>query len=289
MQLLTLPQRARCCGFTMIEIIITMVILGIVAAIVAVFIAGPIQGYIDSTRRAGLTDVADLALKRMALDIRTAVPNSVRVDGTGKFIEFIPGRAGGRYCTDQDSGCTVLDFSSSNATFDVLSPSLTVLSGDQVILYNTGQSGLNAYESDGSATGNRRALSGAKNDVTTLTLSSTAQTATRLTVSGSAFPFDSPSRRFQLVPSSGPVTFACESVGAAGTLKRYTGYTPAYNITQPTSFSVTGNLLASEVAACSFAYSAVSARNGLLVLNLTITRASESITLHNEIHVDNIP
>ncbi len=110
-------------GFTLIEMIMAIVITGIVAGIVAVFIARPVEGYIDSVRRGEMTDVADLALKRMSLDIRTAVPNSVRVDSTGRFIEFIPARDGGRYCTDVDSGCNALDFSNStDLQFDALGP-----------------------------------------------------------------------------------------------------------------------------------------------------------------------
>ena len=84
-------------GFTLMEMIIAMVITGILAAVVAVFIAGPVKGYVNTGRRAELTDMADLALKRMALEIRTAVPNSVYwVSTKPDEIEFIPARTGGR-------------------------------------------------------------------------------------------------------------------------------------------------------------------------------------------------
>jgi MSHA biogenesis protein MshO len=45
-----------------------------------------------------------------------------------------------------------------------------------------------------------------------------------------------------------------------------------------------------NVSACSFAYvTGVSASNGLVTLRLSITRKGETITLHHQIHIDNVP
>jgi MSHA biogenesis protein MshO len=276
-------------GFTLFEAIIAMVITGIIASMVAVFIARPIEGYIDSVRRAGLTDVADLALKRMSLDIRAAVPNTVRVATGGQFIEFIPARSGGRYCSDTEvlGSCDQLGFGTTGDSFDVLSPDATVTSGDSIIVYNTNQTGLDAY-----AGSNRCVIASAAKASGALTLSAIPQAAATLALAGAcSLPYNSPSRRFQLVASAGPVSYACENIGANGTLKRYTSYPLAnrYQATQPTSGLGTGNLLASNVTACNFSYSTVSARNGILILAMTITREGEAVTLHHEIHVDNMP
>ena len=54
------------CGFTLIEAIMVIVITGILAGMVAVFIRAPIDAYVDSARRADLTDVADTAVRRVA-------------------------------------------------------------------------------------------------------------------------------------------------------------------------------------------------------------------------------
>ena len=91
------PSRRRMAGFTLIESIMVIVITGILAAVVAVFIRSPVQGYIDSVRRAELTDQADVALRRISRDVRLALPNSLRVtsDGTYDYIEFIMTSAGG--------------------------------------------------------------------------------------------------------------------------------------------------------------------------------------------------
>ncbi len=59
--------------------IVVIAITGVLAAAVAVFIKNPVEGYVDAVRRADLTDLADTALRRMTRDVRTALPNSLRV------------------------------------------------------------------------------------------------------------------------------------------------------------------------------------------------------------------
>jgi MSHA biogenesis protein MshO len=83
-------------------------VVGILAGIVAVFIRSPMEGYMAASRRAELTDAADAALLRISRDVRTALPNSVRVvsaSGTvgscggseACYLEYLPIEDGGRY------------------------------------------------------------------------------------------------------------------------------------------------------------------------------------------------
>mgnify|MGYP001048190736 CR=1 FL=1 len=67
-------------GFTLIEMIIVIAITAIVGSMVAVFLRAPLESYVAQDRRARLADAADTALRRMARDIRLALPSSVRVD-----------------------------------------------------------------------------------------------------------------------------------------------------------------------------------------------------------------
>jgi len=254
-------------GFTLIEMIIAMVITGILAGVVAVFIGGPVRGYVDTARRAELTDMADLALKRMALEIRTAVPNTVNISST--FVEFIPTSAGGRYCTDSEAcpNTNPLKFGTASlqASFDVLGPSLpgSVIAGDQVIIYNTGQSGLNAYSANNCATHG-------------------SHTSTSVSVTGSAFPYASPSNRFFIAPATGPVRFSCSGkqiTRSTGTA--FCGITPA---------ATSALLLAADDSVnCNFTYDQTSATDGLVTLKITLTSGGESVTLYDQIHVDNMP
>eukprot|EP01133_Synstelium_polycarpum_P021102 gene21102-25353_t len=62
---------------------------------VAMFIRLPVQGYIDANARAALADLADTATRRMARDIRLALPNSVRVTGNGRYLELLLTKSGG--------------------------------------------------------------------------------------------------------------------------------------------------------------------------------------------------
>ena len=75
---------ARQLGFTLIELVITLVISTIVVSFVAMFISGPVRGFTDQARRARLVDAADSALERIGRDVRRALPNSVRIDERGR-------------------------------------------------------------------------------------------------------------------------------------------------------------------------------------------------------------
>jgi len=95
-----MPFVSRQRGFTLVELVMVIVILGIVGGMVAVFMRAPIEAYFDSGRRAALTDVADTAVRRMSRDLRKALPNSIRtstVNGSDTCLEFIPTRTGARY------------------------------------------------------------------------------------------------------------------------------------------------------------------------------------------------
>jgi MSHA biogenesis protein MshO len=284
-------------GFSLIEAIIAIVITGIVAGMISVFMVLPITAYFDSTRRAGMTDAADSALRRMAYDIRLAVPNSVRVVSApvaiaNRFVEFIPTRDGGRYRAQRDAAgcavaspadpiydaddCTVAD----NHRFDVLGPDVVGNNGDFIVIYNTGQNGLDAYQSGQ----NRRAVTAGGSKV------SFTPTATPYP------PFESPSQRFQIVPADGPVSYGCISVatpaGFGGfELRRFTAYHAGTDdwSTQPTAVAGSSALLASDLSECHFDYQALSAANGLLVLRLSMQRENETLSLVHQIHVDNTP
>lgn len=266
-------------GFTLVEMVIAITITAILSGIVALFIQVPLLGYFDVSRRAELTDAADLAVRRIVREVQGALPNSVRVTTAAgvTYLEFLAVRSGGRYRADVDNlgGGDILDFTlATDSSFDVLGPGVEVAAGDQIVVYNLGVSGADAY-----AGANRRAFAGAAGTVNNISFTATA----------SPFPFDSPSKRFQIV--SGPVTYACNP--AAGTLQRYGGY--AIAAIQPAPPGVAPALLASGVTACSIAYATgAGARNGVVGISLTLTRTdaannAESVNLFAQAHVVNSP
>lgn len=289
-------------GFTLVEMIMVIVITGIIGGMVAVFLNAPIRQYMDVARRAEMTDIADTALRRINRDLRLALPNSVRVagtcDGVGTcFVEFLPTSGGGRYRADADASDGVcpggtasddlLSFSVADTCFEVLGTMPAVAVGNQVVVYNLGIPGADAYAGNTLATHNRRAVSGAGANSVSIT-------------SANALPFDSPGNRFHVVTT--PVTYACDG---AGTLWRYWGYAIQDVQTKTDSIAELDGLiavqgararLATNVSGCRFVYdgNVVAQRSGLVTMNLAITEAdtngvNETVTLYSAAHVSNQP
>jgi MSHA biogenesis protein MshO len=260
-------------GFTLIEAIITMIITGILAGIVAVFIKAPVESYIDTVRRADLTDAADGALRRIARDVHAALPNSLRSSTSptpDKCFELLPVIGAGRY-REAPPG-NVFDFTTTEAfSFDVLAnhnlgslPSGT----NHLVVYNLGISGADAY-----AGGNRRSIS---------TVAGTSPAMTISMLGGVKFPLESSGKRFHVMPNHSLV-YSCVGDKLLRS-KRNLSATPL------SSCPLTGDVLVSNVSACSFSYTpAVSKRNGQLTLRLGLTQAGESVQLYQEVHIDNLP
>jgi MSHA biogenesis protein MshO len=277
-------RRARGRGFTLLEATLVIALTGVVAAMVAVFITRPVNAYVDQARRGELSDTADAALRRIARELALALPNSARVDLTGRLLEFIPVSAGGRYraAPKADGSGDFLDFDSvADGSFEVLGPAVDVAAGEALVVYNLGLPGADAYSGE-----SRRALASTGSALTTLSYA----------VGASQFPFPSPGNRFQVVGS--PVTYAC-APGAAGTgtLRRLSGY--AIQSAQPTNtaaaplaaLSGSGNsVVADKVTACAFALSSgASTGTRLVTLRLTLESGGEQLTLLHQVHVDNSP
>lgn len=93
------PRARRHAGVTLIELIVVITITGIIAVVLGMFIVRPIQGYEAQVRRAELVDAAEMALQRTALEIRQALPNSVRIrDALGNTGD-VTCNAAGQVCT----------------------------------------------------------------------------------------------------------------------------------------------------------------------------------------------
>jgi len=92
-----LTRHVKQSGFTLIEMITVIVLLGIIAGILTPFISKAMQAYTHSNARASLVGKGRLAMERLAREVRQAVPNSLTVLSGGTGIEFARTRAGGRY------------------------------------------------------------------------------------------------------------------------------------------------------------------------------------------------
>jgi MSHA biogenesis protein MshO len=257
-------------GFTLVEMVISIVLLGIVGAVVAVFIRSPIQSYFDTASRVALTDAADGAIRRLTRDAQSALPNSFRAasSASSSCVEFLPTVAAGRYRakpTSTGSG-NILDFATTDTAFDVLAQvGLTNLSGTNLVaIYNLGVSGADAYAGQSTAT-----------------IASASTTSVTLST-GKKFPLSSPGNRFFVIPNNS-VVYSC----SGSTLYRSTN---AISSTPLASCPSSGTALVSNVSSCSFSYTpAVTTRNGALTISLELTQNNETVRLYQEVMVNNVP
>ncbi|HET7370719.1 MAG TPA: prepilin-type N-terminal cleavage/methylation domain-containing protein [Gammaproteobacteria bacterium] len=271
-------------GFTLVEVVAVIVVLGIVGALGLTFINYAVEGYAAQTRRAALVEDTTLVLSRMVRDIRAALPNSVRVTSNGSrtAIEMIDVVAGARYRDAPGPAHSgkdaVLKFNNIDDKFNVL-PAITgtLPANTRLVIYNVGINGADAYQDANVITPSTTAITtAADGDETQITLSA-----------GFQFQYRSPNQRIYFV--GGPVSYVCDT--AANTLTRYSGY-PIGNpqFTSGADFGVPGALAAQDVVDCKFAYEPGTAqRGGVATLGLTLQRDGESVHLLEQVHVVNAP
>lgn len=290
-------------GFTLVEAIVVIVITGIIAGMVAVFIRAPVQGYMDAQRRTELTDIADTAIRRLARDIRLALPNSVRlpqaVAAADQCIEFMPTKIGARYraSVDGTGNGDPLDFTAVDGAFDMLWPNddfpadSRIAAGDIVVVYNDGSTNGNAYNG--------------KNAVQVDQVAPATATGTLISfVAPGSVPFDlkklpseSPFGRFQVIPAgSHVVSYRC----TGGVLSRHTRTLTAEwvqpaNCAAMVAGAASSAMLARNVS-CSLTYDAPGVSTGLsrfgivsMSLGITDAASGETVSLYDQVHVDNTP
>lgn len=262
-------------GFTLVEIITTIVILGILSAITTSFFKPAIDSYISVRQRAALSEKADLAIRQISRELQTALPNSLRPASTSSTncIEFLPVAAGGRYRVQSNSvrKDDPLNFATSDTSFDVLAEdglasAITSADNPQVVIYNLGQTGANAYQGDVRAA-----------------IEPSVSTASRITLtSGKQFPHASPGNRFFVIANQS-VVYSCAPNAIFRSTRAITRLPPA-------DCPGAGSQLVDHLSSCRFSYTpAVDQRNGLVTLSLQLTHGGETVTLHQEILIANVP
>ncbi|MFV1982855.1 MAG: type II secretion system protein J [Thiohalomonadales bacterium] len=75
-------------GFTLIELVIVIVLLGVIATISSKFFTNTIIGYNDADLRIELSHMGRIAIEKVTRELRNAMPRTIRVNNS--CIEFIP-------------------------------------------------------------------------------------------------------------------------------------------------------------------------------------------------------
>ena len=289
-------------GFTLIELIVVISLLGVISLVSVGFITSTVQGYADLTRRDQLSSAVRVAVERMARELRNALPNSIRVSSDGSCLEFIPTLAASVYVS------VPLSASAASTSFSSVPYAVEPPSG-RIAVY--------PIDSNGSDEPARPAANNPISDLDSHSiisplmqvgnvLQASAGEVTVLLSSSHRFPADSPAKRYFIVDE--PVSFCVEGTD----LYRYQGESSSsysYAETQASQALLSGlsepqrQLLASDVlsnpsGSQPFTFSdATLQRNGLVLFDLyvedqNITAADptqESVRVQFEVQVKNVP
>ncbi len=293
-------------GFTLLELIVVIVLLGIMSVGAGMLITRPIDAYSDQLSRQQLVDSAEMAVRKIEIDIRRALPNSIRIDDSNMpnswAIEMVNVLDGARYRDQVQPGSTgytsandILDFSAADAQFNLLGKltsmnSATLPNAMRVVIYNTTSGAIysDAVTTDASGLISYPAGIG-------LTTVSAAGFDDEHHISlPAAFKFITPSPTQRLFIVNGPISYVCDNT--TGHLTRFASYD--YQNNQLTTVAdlaalsgVEQALVATQIAACHINYQpGVSQRSGLVSLDLKLTDdKNESVRLLHQVHVNNVP
>lgn len=255
-------MKPRQAGFTLVEMIISIVLISLLALVAAPMLRLPLSAWLDATRRAKLAQALDTVNGKLTDDLQRALPNSVRVRQIGPrvLLETLEVRAWGRHRAGPSGGAQVcpavctgpglqdaLEASCNETCFTSLGPlegDAPVGGADWVVVnpLGPGVAGGDPYFG-----GNVAVAGGIKSRLTDVT---PAPDGNRVRIAMHNFPGLAAGRRFYIVAT--PVTWDCNP--ATQRLTRRWGYPVA--AVQPAAFGAGAQAapLATNVAACSIRY-----------------------------------
>jgi len=294
------PHRnAAAAGFTLMEMVVVIVLIGILAGGTMTFLTRSTQSYVNTSQRTELASTGRLAIERIARELRNALPNSIRTNAS--CIEFMPIVASGNY---QDRSLTY-STGTASAPLPVAGTSSAAASFDALALSFAPQAGKNYYVSvyplgPGAGSGNpySGADPGALFPYASKSAAGLPTNVMRLSMnSAHRFARNAPMRRLFVVGQ--PVSFC-----VAGTdLRRYADYGILAVQPTPSSSALAGKgaLLAQHVqlndngaTVTPFRYAPGTLyRTALVRLDLRFKRnvqgGDEWVRLNHEVQIRNVP
>ncbi|MCG5525895.1 type II secretion system GspH family protein [Ectothiorhodospira haloalkaliphila] len=258
----------RSAGFTLIEMVMVVTLLGIIGFISTMVILMPLQVGMGMEQRGRMVDNADLALAQLSHELRSALPHSVQIHDGAKHLEFIPVVAAGRY--RRTGAGKSLDINDNHGIFDVIGPAIDIDHDDLVIsIYNTSLDGHNVYDGENIA------------EVVELIPTGSS---TSIQYDSGTLSTHSPAQRFYLFKAPGPVSYRCSLKD--GKLSRYTGYPRSPSDESPNLGEGTSSLLLTGLTSCEFEYTD---NLGLVTISFTVDNGSEGFKLSTKVAIVNSP
>lgn len=278
------PRRGRPRGFTLVEMVVAITLLGLLAMVMVPLLQLPMSAHLSAARRAALASELDVSVTRMRADLAQALPNSVRVRQAGarQFVEYLEVRASGRFRAGASGGaqscpatCSapgandVMEFACVESCFTTLGPldgGAPVAGSDWVVINPLGAGVANGDPYFG---GSATPPGGIKSRLQAIAAVGTDQ---RLTMTPHSFALAPANRRFYVVAT--PVSYECNP--ATQRLTRHSGYAVA--AAQPIAFAgATSAPLATRVSACRFTFTPTGGVGGGGLLSVWL-RTAQPVT-----------
>ncbi|GAB3523010.1 PilW family protein [Photobacterium alginatilyticum] len=95
-------------GFTLVEMVMALVILGFISLAIGSYLQLGTQGYVDTVNRDRAQSIARFALEKITREVRHAAPNSISTSNFGTCLSFYPVRYSGFYQGNPDSAAMSL-------------------------------------------------------------------------------------------------------------------------------------------------------------------------------------
>jgi MSHA biogenesis protein MshO len=275
-------------GFTLIELVMVIVVLGVVSVGIGGFIRSGVQIFVDVSERDQLLSQGRFVVERLNRELRNAVPGSVRIKRMPSMIhclEFVPIETSVFY-NDIPVAPEPL------AAADVLALFPYVLRGDEfALVYPT--SSADVYDL---TEGKRQSFTCTDDGAGDCSDGLDPDHVVQLTV-GSRFAEDSPAARIYIVKQG--VSY-CIRPNAPGSLV-YNIYRHGDTINSVQTAYASGGVLMAEgiVNTLSILDTALDnpfrvadatlSRNAVVYTMLKFSREDEQIVLVNEVHIPNVP
>ncbi|WP_435248405.1 PilW family protein [Vibrio sp. nBUS_14] len=257
-------------GFTLIEMVISITLLGIVGLFVGEVIRLSLTLYSDVEARSSLIQQGRFATERLRREIREAVPNSVVTNSSGRCVEFFPIVNSGIYTN-------LTTFSPSN-TLRALPFTGAGKKGDRITVYPTSNAQLRT-----SIIPTNSQVAVLERDIEFSPDISSTMIDIEL-ASATKFANNSPANRFYVY--SQPVAFCI----VGDELRRYDGYGMDRTLEPGDTSLGSGVVLVDSLLDGNFlAQEAQLQRNGLVKIELTFTGNGEVMRFDDDALVYNTP